>query len=527
MTKSAGGLCCLDAAKAGDVAKKIVGKAKEIGIVDQRNNTAPLGTLTQISHHSSGGRGGTRGASYQKRRIGGKLSWLVVVSVALSVCTTLGRSESGSAVSAAPRPNIVLILTDNQRWDSLWAMPNVQSGIVQKGVAFNNSFVTNPLCCPSRATILTGRYSHSTGVYTNESPLHYDAFRNDEASTVATWLNNAGYHTALIGKYMNGYRGASVPPGWDRWAAFKGGGGYYNYQLREDDVIVSYGSTEADYSTDVFATKVIDFIKGVPANEPFFVHFSPYAAHGPAIAANRHLNQFSTTTFERPPSFNEADVSDKPAWVRNLTIKKASTIDTFRRKQLRTLLAVDEAVANIVDTLESTGRLNNTLIMFASDNGDARGEHRLTGYRAPYEEVLRVPTAIRYDALISTPRSDAHLVLNVDWAQTFAEIGGVSAPGAEGSSLVPLLTSPTAAWRSEFLIEHAQGPDPVPTYCGIRGTRYVYVRYSTAEEELYDLSTDPYQLMNRAKDASLASVLSDRRARLKTLCAPPPPGLTL
>ena len=211
----------------------------------------------------------------------------------------------------------------------------------------------------------------------------------------------------------------------------------------------------------------------------------------------------------------------------DLPLKSAGSIDSFRRKQLRTLLAADEAVANIIDTLESTGRLDNTLIMFASDNGYVRGEHRFTGKLAPYEEALRVPLAIRYDALISTPRTDSHLVVNVDWAQTFAEIGGVSAPGAEGTSLVPLLTNPNATWRTEFLIEHVQTGDPVPTYCGIRDTRYVYVRYATGEEELYDLSTDPYQMTNRATDPSLASVLAERRTRLQTLCNPPPPGLTL
>ena len=497
-----------------------------MGIVDQHDNTGGLRPVSQlIVRLIEGGRGVWR-VRGRKRRIGVKLSPLLALFVVLASCSTSDPSASGGA--AAPRPNILLILTDDHGpSDSLLAMPNVQSEIVQKGIDFSNSFVTNPVCCPSRATILAGRYSHSTGVYTNESPLHYAAFRDDEKSTVATWLKNAGYHTALIGKYMNGYSGSAVPPGWERWVAFKGVAGYYNYTLREDGAIISYGSTEADYSTDVLATKAIDFIRGVPANEPFFVHFSPYAAHGPLIAANRHLDAFTTTTFERSPSFTEADVSDKPAWVRNLALKKAGAIDNFRREQLRTLLAADEAVANIIDTLESTGRLANTLIMFGSDNGYARGEHRFTGKWAPYEEALRVPTAIRYDALISTPRSDPHLVLNVDWAQTFAEIGGVSAPGAEGRSLVPLLTNPTAAWRTEFLIEHVQANDPVPTYCGIRDRRYVYVRYATGEEELYDLSTDPYQLTNRAKDPSFASLLGDQPTRLKTLCNPPPPGLTL
>jgi arylsulfatase A-like enzyme len=462
----------------------------------------------------------------RKGKIGVRLS----VSLALLVVLALGTSDSSvrGAIAATTRPNILLILTDDiAPSDSLLAMPTVQSEIVQKGILFDNSFVTNPLCCPSRATILTGRYSHSTGVYTDVSPLNYAAFRDDEKSTVATWLKSAGYHTALIGKYMNGYGGLRVPPGWERWVAFKGQAAYYNYSLREDGAIVSYGSTEADYSTDVLGAKVIDFIRGVPATDPFFVEFSPYAAHGPAIAANRHLGAFTTTTFQRSPSFNEADVSDKPAWVRNLALKSAGSIDSFRRKQLRTLLAADEAVANILGTLESTGRLDNTLIMFASDNGYVRGEHRFTGKLAPYEEALRVPLAIRYDALISTPRTDSHLVVNVDWAQTFAEIGGVSAPGAEGRSLVPLLTSPNATWRTRFLIEHMQAGDPVPTYCGIRDRRYVYVRYATGEEELYDLSTDPYQMTNRATDPSLASVLAERRTRLQTLCNPPPPGLTL
>lgn len=428
--------------------------------------------------------------------------------------------------SASTPPNIVLILTDDQRWDTLWAMPTVQSELVAHGTSFSNAFVVNPLCCPSRASILTGRYSHSTDVYANVPP-HGGFTSFQDASTLATWLDRAGYETAMIGKYLNGYPEPYVPPGWDYWSAFsmpnRSGGEYFDYQLTTNGVLFSYGSEEIDYSTDVLAGQAESFVRD--ATDPFFLWFGPYAPHPPATPAPRHLEAFPDLETYRPPSYDEADVSDKPAWVQALRPwgpEKEARIDGLRAMQLRSLLAVDDAVGRILGALAETGRLSNTLILFTSDNGTHWGEHRVKGKNAPYEESIRVPFVVRFDPLLSEPRSDAHLVTNIDIAPTFAELAGFSPPGIEGKSLVPLLASTETAWRTGFLVEHMNG-NGIPGYCEVRAEGYSYVEYDTGEKELYDLALDPYQLDNRAADPSYAPKVNALSRRLRKLCDPPPP----
>ena len=436
-----------------------------------------------------------------------------------------------SLVEAAGQPDIVLVVTDDQRWDTLWAMPRVQELLAARGVTFTNAFNTNPFCCPARASILKGAYSHGTRVYQNSGAFGPFPGFND-SSSIATWLDAAGYRTALIGKYFNGYTSAKasyIPPGWDRWVTFamnnSGGGGFTNYDLSVDGSLIHHGSLATDYSTDVLAGHADGFVRSTPADTPLFLMFTPYAPHQPATVAARHAQAFQGLPPHRPPSYDEEDVSDKPAFIRKLARLSASTksrLDTLRLRQLRSLLAVDEAVARIVGALESEGRLGNTMIVFASDNGFLLGEHRWDQKRVPYEESIRMPLVVRYDPLIGSPRNDPNLVLNIDLAPTFAELAGVSAPGAEGSSLLGLLNDPAAAWRSDVLIEN-KGSAP-PTYCGVRNAHWIYVQYSTGEEELYDLVADPHQLQSRVADPSAAQTLSAIRLRLRELCSPPPPG---
>jgi N-acetylglucosamine-6-sulfatase len=235
----------------------------------------------------------------------------------------------------------------------------------------------------------------------------------------------------------------------------------------------------------------------------------------------------------RPPAYNEFDVSDKPSWVRNLprmTPDVRVGVDALRVDQYRSLLAVDRMVGRIVHAMEVSGRLDHTMIVFTSDNGLALGEHRWPNRKeAAYEETIRVPYVVRYDPLISTPRADRHLALNLDLAPTFADVAGVQAPGVEGQSLLPLLASSDAPWRRDFLVEHlapAGGVDPT-TYCAVRTSRYAYVEYQGGEEELFDLRLDPYELENAAGDPDLAAVLDALRLRTRELCVPPPPGLVL
>jgi N-acetylglucosamine-6-sulfatase len=439
---------------------------------------------------------------------------------------TLAAASLVHVGSALASPNIVLIVTDDQRWDTVSAMPRVTQKLVNHGITFTNAVVSNSLCCPSRSSILTGRYSHSTRVYRNEPPLGgFVAFR--DASTIATWLRRgAGYRTALVGKYLNGYVSNSyVPPGWTRWFAFTNLG-YYTYGLNIDGNL-SPNQARSVYSTDALAAEARRFIRA--SSRPFFLYFAPFAPHSPATPAKRHAYAFPDLEPWRPPSYNEEDVSDKPAWLRAHPPFVTGRGDRFRRKQLRTLLAVDEAVSGIVSTLARTGKLRNTIIVYTSDNGFMWGEHRLHGKGFAYEESIRVPFIVRYDRLVPAPRVEPSLVGNIDFAPTFAALAGVSAPGAEGRSLVPLLRSPTATSRKAFLLEHLRPPTastiPFPTYCGLRTEPYSFVTYATGERELYDLVNDPYQLQSLARDPTFATTVADLRARLGRMCRPPPPGL--
>jgi N-acetylglucosamine-6-sulfatase len=432
------------------------------------------------------------------------------------------------ARAASPRPNVVVIVTDDQRWDSLGVMPIVQRELVGRGVTFTNAFVSNPLCCPSRASILTGDYSHTTGVYRQIPPFgRFEAFH--DGSTLATWLDGAGYDTALVGKYIDGYQHAGltgyIPPGWDRWVGFIHAG-YLDYQLSIDGEVQAFGEAPGEYSTDVLAGEAVRFIRG--AQGPLFLYFAPEAPHAPAIPAVQDRLAFTGDPVPMAPSFDEADVSDKPAYVRDLprlNEARRAEVVAFARDQDRTLLAVDRAVGQIVEALRATGRLQDTLIVFTSDNGISYGEHRWTKKEVPYEESIRVPMVVRFDPAGVT-KPDDHIVAKIDIAPTIAALAGVATPAVDGRSLLPLLGPPGSdpPWRQDLLLEHMEGTNPVPTYCGVRAVHSVYVRYATGEEELYDLVGDPFELHNLAADPSAAGLLSSMRARLDSLCDPPPPG---
>ncbi|MFN2590717.1 MAG: sulfatase [Actinomycetota bacterium] len=430
-----------------------------------------------------------------------------------------------------------MILTDDQRADTLDVMPHVRRELGGKGVTFPDAVVVNPLCCPSRATILTGRYSHATGVYANVPPHGgFEAF--DDSSTIATALQGAGYRTALIGKYLNGYSRAQagvVPPGWDRWFATTGDA-YYGFGVSDQGALGFAGLDEASYSTTFLTDAALRFIRETDPSQPFFLYLAFHAPHFPSRPAPRDAEAFSGLPPFRPASYDEPDVSDKPGWVRNqppLTTAARREIDEVRRDMLRTLLEVDRSVKRIVDQLGRDGRIRDTLIVFSSDNGYLWGEHRLKGKSAAYEESIGVPLVVRFDAVVQAARTDRHLVSNIDFAPTFADAAGIDPPDADGASLMALLRDADAPWREDVLIEHTHGVggsadeiDP-PTYCAVRSTRHLLVAYETGDEELYDLTRDPQQLDNRVADAAMTRVLRGLRERLRDLCNPPPPGFSV
>lgn len=452
-----------------------------------------------------------------------RLASVVLATLAVSVSLT---PSAVAQDEPADRPSILLIVTDDQRWDTLWAMPEVQRSLVDRGVTFSESFTTSSLCCPSRASILTGEYPHTTGVYRQAPPFGgFQWFR--DSTTIATELHDAGYRTGLFGKYLDSYqRGALtgyVPPGWDRWVAFVHSQ-FFDYGLTVDGEVRRRGGEPDDYSTDVLANHAEAFIRNTEG--PLFALFAPAAPHAPAIPAPADEGGFDDLPAWRPPSFDEADRSDKPMYMqalRPIGPERTANLEVLRRNQYRSLQAVDRAVARLLDALEDTGRLDDALVIFTSDNGLLWGEHRWLKKEVPYEEAIRVPLVIRADAIVGRgARTDDRIVANIDLAPTIADVAGVDLPGVEGKSLVPLLTGTAETWRQALLIEHLRGANPIPTYCAVRTERYLFASYDTGERELYDLDADPFELRNLSGTEPGVEGRLDKT--LTSLCDPPPPG---
>ena len=417
------------------------------------------------------------------------------------------------------QPNIVVVYTDDQRWDTLEFMPRTLDRLADQGMVFHNSFVTTPVCGPSRASLLTGQYAHTHGILTNGGSLDPTS-HFDEDDTVGRWLEAEGYQTAFIGKYIN--ETVLLPPGkprgWTSWQTFRGGARYYDYDLDVDGEIESFGSEPDDYSTDVLAERALRFIETHRA-EPFFVVLSLFAPHLPAIPADRHMGSLAGLPPARPPNFQEADLSGKPLWIRfqKTIASPASAIDAFRIDQLETLAAVDEAVEALSNLLDELGLTDNTVVVFTSDNGYHWGEHWWTTKFTGYEESLRVPLVVRYPAAHPLPSSTDALALNIDLAPTFAELAGAPAPSAvDGRSLAPLLRG--ESWsRLDFLFEIFDDFIVRP-HAGVRTVDSKYIETGQGGfEELYDLVADPFELGNRVQDPSWREELDRLRGRLYEL----------
>jgi len=484
-------------------------------------------------------------------------------SVGAVIVSALCLVGAAPQAAAQPKPNIILVLSDDQRWDTVDAehqspnrpgvvMPYVTSELTNSGVTFTNAHVTTALCCPSRTSILTGEYAHRTGVHDN-SPPDGGAQVFDDSSTIATWLKAAGYRTGFVGKYLNGYASLSpyVPPGWDEWhvqVQVK----YYDYDLNDNGVITHFGSAAGDYSGDVMTQRAVDFILS-SGGQPFFLHLSQKAPHGPATPAPRHIGLFAGLAPFRPPNYAVAPV-DGPAWVQaeTWTQSEQTSTDQFRIDQLESLQAVDEGVHAIMDALRSIGQDANTLIVYTSDNGYSWGSHKWKPKQCPYEECIRVPMIMRYPPLGTTPRTEARFVLNIDLAPTFVELAGASVPPThvvDGDSVVPLLSGAAAGgWRNAMLNEHWNGTIPTNALvkqgrCSVTVSQtckktancpagevcrmWKYVEYVTGETELYNLNADPFELNNVTAKPAHAAVKANLATKLHSLqggCAITPPA---
>ncbi len=474
--------------------------------------------------------------------------------VACLLATSMLASCSANAAKA--RPNIIIILTDDMDMTLTPYVKNANHLIGEQGTTLTNYFVTSSLCCPSRASMISGEYPHNTTVLENSPGFRGFFKQGKEADTLAVWLKNAGYKTSLLGKYLNLYpidAGRNyIPPGWTDWHAFlyqKGDSDfYYNYNMNENGKFVQYGNSPQDYSTDVIKQKALEFINANAADKsPFFMLVSVYGPHGPDEPAPRHAALFSDLQYPQKPSFNEADVSDKPQIIQDL-IKSSSgdnfdvgDANTLFIKRARALQSVDETVKDIVQTLEKNGQLDNTYIIFTSDNGFREGEHRVpSGKGMPYEEDIHVPFMIRGPGI--QPNSQmTQIAANIDIAPTVAEIAGAApSQNVDGRSILPLLKNASAPnWRKGLLIElgYIDAPktsnialtkieDLTPEYPdtiyddyfiralggafrGIRTDQYIYIEYDNGEAEYYDLINDPYELNNIA-----ATLAPERIAQL-------------
>jgi len=435
--------------------------------------------------------------------------------------------------TAAQRPNIVFVLTDDLAWNLVKFMPHVRQ-LQRQGVTFANYFVTDSLCCPSRSSIFTGKYPHDTGIFTNGgSDGGFSLFhaRGEEQDTFATRLQSRGYLTAMMGKYLNGYvptapvdgKRAFVPPGWSEWDVAGNGYAEFNYTLNENGTLVRYGQRPQDYLTDVLAKKGAGFIdRATAADKPFLLEIATFAPHGPYTPAPRDAGDFPGLQAPRSPAFNEADVSDKPAWLRNhepLSANQIAQIDAAFRKRAQAVEAVDDLLARLQATLTRDHVARNTYVLFSSDNGYHMGDHRLMpGKMTAFETDIRVPL-ITTGPGVPAGRTLSHIAQNVDLYPTFLRLAHVSvAPNIDGQSLLPLLGKQNVRnWRDAALIEH-HGPDidstdpdkprkgsgNPTTYEALRLPGSTYVEYANGEREYYDLAKDPYELTNIAAQLSPA-----------------------
>ena len=464
------------------------------------------------------------------------------------------RSLGSRVVTKAPQrqPNVLVIETDDMRWDDLRWMPNVRRLIQRKGLSFENSFAPYPLCCPSRSSFLSGKYTHNHHVYTHLEPYGFAAFRDQH--TIATVLKGAGYQTALVGKYLNGYGQQTlrsgepslqyIPPGWDQWYAGSDhlwdfddphyGGGTYSYFKLIQNVNGQINMFPGQYSTDVLAGEARRVMTGFSRSKaPWFLWWTPTAPHhglpresDDPLPTRRRDGQFSEWDTPGRPDWvkgrfdkqithglgtplkgsAEKDVSDKPNYLRklpNLTSEERAAETEITRQRAESLYALDVQVRRTITHLRRLHQLKRTLIVFTSDNGYYLGEHRKrSGKITLHEPSLRVPLVIAGPGVPRGRRYDP--ITTIDMAPTIAAYAGTTMEGADGTSLVPTIQSGDRGWSRAVVTEGMMGfgrygeefglgRQPLDTR-GLRLGRWKLTRYSTGEVELYDLLTDPLEL---------------------------------
>ena len=431
-----------------------------------------------------------------------RLAFVVMIILSMTGCQNLVKDD---------RPNFLIIVTDDQRYDTMDYMPNTQQLIFDQGVTFTNGFVTTPLCCPSRSSILTGMYAHNHGVRENEEKLKHTTFMEI--------IHENGYYTGLVGKYLNSWKGEPRPE-YDYWVSyFKGETVYYRPDLNVNGTWVRHG--EDQYVTYLLGDYAVEFLDQASRQaKPFILLFTPNAPHHPTTPAVEDENLLTDLAPYRSPSFNETDISDKPEWVavRPLfTEEQIKEIDSYRRDQLLTLISLDRIIARIIEHLGTTGEMDNTMIIFISDNGQFWGEHRFeTSKNRYYEENVHVPFAVRYPPFVPTPYLESKLVANIDIAPTILDLAGIPIPASvDGESMAKLLQK-DGAWREYLLLE---GGVLDGSYVGVRSEEYFYGE-NNGYPEFYDMQKDPFQLQNLVNAPEYQGVIAQYKSVMEQLQEP-------
>lgn len=442
---------------------------------------------------------------------------LAVAAAVVILAVALPERDAPSQITAG-RPNVVVIVTDDQRADTLDVMPKTRAWLADGGVTFPQTFVATPLCCPSRASIMTGRYAHNHGVRTNRLTPELD-----HTTTMQAALKAAGYQTAISGKFLLYWDLSQPPPNFDHWAI-----------VNETDYYGDYYSVDGErqqvneYSTDFIATKALDFLDGFEADDtrPFFLYIATQAPHNPFIP-EADYESAPVPEWQPPPSVHEQDRSDKPSFVQ-IHQHGESQARRERDAQLRTLYSVDDLVSAVAGKLAALGEDGDTLVILTSDNGYFWGEHGQKSKSLPYTEGIQVPLLLRFPGRVAPGTVDPRWASVADVAPTVIQAAGAAPPGLmDGASL--LLPST----RTEHFVEYSRDPGfRYPPWASLRDASSQYIEYyeddgsspgRIAFREYYDLQADPYQLENLLADADPANdpdvtVRSARLAQLAT-CA--------
>jgi len=470
---------------------------------------------------------------------------LIVAALAIAAVTAGALSSSAARATqvSQERPNILVFETDDQTQQSMFMMTKTKSLIADHGVTFTNSFVSLSLCCPSRATFLTGQYAHNHGVLDNEEPGG-GYYKLDNSNTLAVWLQRAGYTTILVGKYLNKYGTRppvnEVPPGWSDWHSLRNLS-YEGWSMNDNGRI----QPQPGYQTDGFARVAADAIRNRAAGKPFFLWLTFHAPHvgpprdpddptgfGTPSPAPKYRDRFADAPLPMPPSYDEQDVGDKPRAIADLPLITLTQKDALResyQQALESLLSVDDAVQTVMDELSREQLLDDTIVMFTSDNGFLYGEHRVKETKdLLYEPSIRVPLLMRGPGIpegLHLPQMAA----NVDLTPTIVEAAHASPQRVmDGRSLWPILRDPGRWLGDPLLLEGAASDLASMPFVGIRTSRYKYVEWRTGERELYDLLADRYELRNLHGNPAYAKVEKALAAELKALrtcagdsCRPP------